>query len=779
MQHRLRPLFLAALGAALLPAARAAVPAPPPPAVYDARIRYRIDAFRNERVAQFREMMAYLQARGFRRDPGAGDPETEAEDRQASLLVGTVPGKRALELLGERHLKALLLVPQGAMLPEDKKALVRVHLGLAAGLPPQRQRLLHEQAREVLASIGFRQAVGYDHRGHTRLVGMIPVGQLDTLLTDLRSLPAGERQPAPFQSAWPLRLAEVLPALPSPGQRPPPPPVPPGQEKLTADLREVVADAAKAAEPRRMEVVLADQPSDEDSLWRRRLVNGVPGTIVEGRVGPVVTVLLPAAKAPALAALDEVAAVRLPRVAPTGPQEPGGTAETWKPLRDSSGAARLNDLKHRGRGARIAVIDSDFAGWEGLVGKELPAGTRLLDLTRERNRDLQADPFPTKKGLGSGTRRSVTLARAAPEAELTLVRIDPAAPYMLYQVARAINGDSYPSLNLENRAADLEAERRELDIRHNQLLDERKLVLEDFNQEGEIVKRREEYRRKQAELERDQRAHAQRLQAYFDYQKAVRSLKGVRVVASALGWDEGFPADAGTLGRYFDERPFRAALWFRAAGDGRGQGWAGLFRDEDGNGVMEFIPPGTPLPPGAWTPELNFLSWRGAHKDAADIPAGTRLRVSLQWREAHDGRYLRVGEDRYREPLARLRLVVLYQPDPAGATRPADDLDVVGQSAGLPQRLEHMPTGAVYEQTVEWVVKKAGRYAVRIEGKAPEGILPRGEPALPGQTRTAELRLRLFVSTLEGAGRAVWADHATDAAGAALPAAGRETTPGP
>ncbi len=421
-----------------------------------------------------------------------------------------------------------------------------------------------------------------------------------------------------------------------------------------------------------------------------------------------------------------------------------------------------------GRGARIALIDSDFAGWEGLVGKDLPAGTHLVDLTRERNRDLQPDPFPTKAGLGSGTRRAVALARTAPEAELTLVRIDPAAPYMLYQVARAINGDAYPSLNLENRAAGLEEERRQLDARHDALIEERKRILEDFNQEGDIVKRREEYRRKQAELERDRRAHFQRLQTYFDHEKAVRSLKGVRVVASALAWGDGFPA--GGLGRYFDDRPFRAALWFWPAGEGRGQSWAGLFRDEDGNGVMEFIPPGTPLPPGAWTPELNFLSWRGAGQQAtADIPAGTRLRVSLQWREAHDSRYQQVGEDRYREPLARLRLVVLYQPDPAGATRPADDLEVVGQSAGLPQRLEHTATGAVYEQTVEWVAPKAGRYAVRIEGKAPEGILPRGEAALPGQTRSTELRLRLFVSTLEGAGRAIWADHVTEAGSAAAP----------
>jgi hypothetical protein len=772
MIHRLRPFFLCSLGAALVPAVQAAVPAPPPPTVYDVRIRYRIDAFRNERVVQYGEMMRYLKAHGFRRDPDVEVPENEAEDRAATRLDGTVSGKRALELAAERHVKAILLLPQGAKLPEDAKAPVRVHLTLNAALPANRQHLLHDRAREVLASIGFREGAGYDHRGYTRLVGSIPVGQLDALLSDLRTLPAGARQPAPFQAVWPLRVTEVLPTLPLPSPRSVRPPVvPPEQQKLTADLREVLADAAGAAAPRRLEVILANIPTEEDRVWRGRLAKAVPGTIVEGRLGPVVTVVLPPAKAPALAALDEVAALRLPRVARSGPQAPGSAAETWKPLLDTNRDARLHDLRHRGRGARLAVIDSDFAGWKGLVGKDLPAATRLIDLTLERNPDLQPDPFPTKDGLGSGTRRAVTLSRAAAEADLTLIRLDPAAAYMLYQAAQAIRGDPYSSLSLENRLADLEAQRRQLDHRRDDLLEERKVVLEDFSQEPESVKRREAYRKKQAEWDADHRAYLQRVQVFLDHQKAVRGLKGVRVVASALGWDEGFPADSGgTLTRYFDDRPFRAALWFQAAGDTRGQSWSGLFRDEDGNTLMEFVPPGKPLPPGAWTPELNFLSWRTPEqRTVADLPANARLRVSLQWREAHEKLYARVGEDLYREPLARLRLVVLYQPDPAGATRPADDLEIVAQSAGLPQRLDHAPNMAVYEQTVEFVAKKAGRYAVRIEGRAPEGTLPRGEPALPGNKRMQELRVRLFVNALDGAGQATWADFATDVGSAAGP----------
>src|SRR5262249_20724911 len=148
------------------------------------------------------------------------------------------------------------------------------------------------------------------------LVGSIPFEQLDTLLTDLRRQPAAARQGTPFQTAWPLRLIEVLPGMPLPSPRPRPAIPPAGQEKLTADLREVVADAMQSAAPRRMEVLLAYTPDEDDRSWRRRMsAAAAPGLVIEGRVGPLVTVLTSAAKAPALAALDEVAAVRLPRVA--------------------------------------------------------------------------------------------------------------------------------------------------------------------------------------------------------------------------------------------------------------------------------------------------------------------------------------------------------------------------------------------------------------------------------------------------------------------------------
>ncbi len=500
------------------------------------------------------------------------------------------------------------------------------------------------------------------------------------------------------------------------------------------------------------------------------------GLIVEGRLGPLVSVVANPSQAPALAAVPEVIGVRLPRMPqPARPATaPGNTR--WRPLLDASGAARLQALGHNGRGTRLAVVDSDFRGWEALAGKGLPAATRLFDLTRERNADLLPDPFPAGTGPGAGTRRALTIARLAPEISLTLIRIDPAAPYLLEAVARAINGDSVPSLNLENRLAEIQRDQYELEKRRDKLTEERRLAFEDLRQEGEAVKRRQTYFENQKTYDADSARFHATLHRYLQYKQDLLSLRGIRVVASALSWHDGYPVDGtSTLSRYFDDRPFRAALWFQAAGDTRGQSWTGLFRDADGNGVMEFADLRQPLPTDLWSPELNFLSWQTPNgQTVRDLPAGARLRISLQWREAHDPLYAQTGEDPYRQPLARnMRIVLLRQLDPAGTRQPADDLEIVAQSVDAGQRLSVTPSSATYEITLDVQIKQAGRYALRIGGRAPDSIYPPGDPTLPFMRKHSEMHVRLFVSPLDASGRAIFHDYVSAAGSVGMPADAR------
>lgn len=820
-------------------------PAPPPPPARPAAplanvvIRYQIDAFPNERIPQFREMTDYFRAVGLDRAPG---PEDEAVNRQVTRTEGTIPTASARKLLQERHVRSILLWPTGTQLPVGDEP-VRVSLELAAplrlepgeflyGTPAvrrleqeggpllQQQRRLADQVRSVLLKQGFEESVGYDTRASTRLVGTIPASRLSGLLEDLRQTPEGRALPLPFASLWPVRVVEVLPAVKAAPARPVVADPAAGLAKLTPEVRELLKGDA-ADKRTRMEVILAvpltercfepqgsvkgcdpcapcsgcgcgertpaARPGDEvdPAVYLRQLESEAPGLVIEGRLGPVATVLATPREAAALGRLLAVSTVRLPRSGEArlvGAAPAGAAADAL--LRDS-GLARLHTLGQRGRGMRLAVIDGDFRGWQAEVGKGLPAGTQLVDLTAELQGDLRPAPFPSDTTQpGPGTQAALVAAKAAPEADLVLVRLDPESPYQLRTVMRAINGEAPRSFNLERRAVELDLEEDRLQRESARLAREKQIVFEGLDDDpASRDKRLETYQKDLAKLEDEQRQFRDTMRRYLDLEEAVRGLKTVRVVANALVWPEGWPVDGGNpLSRCFDAGPFSRAFWFQAAGDTRGQAWVGPFRDREGDGVMEFIPPGQPLPAGALSPSLNFLGWRPAGALAgappggppeANLPAGARLRLSVQWREPHDPSLLKAGEDAYRKPLADMRLVVLRQLDPTGRTRPADDFEVAAQSVGLPQRLDNQPGSAVYEQTVELPVKEAGRYAVRVEGLVPEGTRPAGVASLPALQTRWEMRPRLFVQTLDGPGRAVLETYSTAEGSLGMPADAR------
>ncbi len=359
------------------------------------------------------------------------------------------------------------------------------------------------------------------------------------------------------------------------------------------------------------------------------------------------------------------------------------------------------------------------------------------------------------------------------------------------------------------------------------MLQERKIVLEDFADDlenehefgflgavrGWLFSPREWHRQRMAYQEKMEKELADRERRFRKLMADLRSLKGIDIVANALVWNAGYPLGAGSpLSRWLNEAPGKKPLWFQAAGNTAGQSWSGLFRDEDGNGIMEFVPLGSKLPKERWTSELNFLGWQpygepGALATGAkspDLPAGAKIRVLMQWREAHDPDYApRPGEeDLYRKPLAEMRLVLLRQRDPQGKKERADDLDVVARSWHGPLRLANHPTYAVYEQELEFTVDKAGRYALRVErqvggrwvlaadpdsgasglakltGLVPSGIRPRGSASLPAMEKTSEIRPRLFVEVTDppsrGKGRPVFLDFATEHGSIGMPADARE-----
>jgi hypothetical protein len=823
-------MLVAALG--LAPAAVLAQPRPafpPPPATYDAAVRYRIDAARDQHVAQFDALVAHLEKLGFEFTPPLDElPPTIRENPYRDLLKGLIPAGNARKILDSPAVASVLLRPPAFKLPEKADQPVAVQMELVSGFLPTKQLALVDQVRVLLQHFGFEESTGYDNRGytgqpHTRLRGTIPVGQLDILLSDLRRQPTGwlaagidpADLPVPLRGAAPILMTEVLPDA-SPPSEPlgPPERGDDALEKIGPGLWALLNKKGGEAQAVRLEIVLATTPAPGDEGWRQALQRAAPSLVYEGRLGQFVTAVAGVGEARALAALPTVSVVRLPRP-PLTPLTPAAAkGDDARALRES-GLEALHQGGARGQGARVAVVDSDFRGLAALVqSKRLPATTALVDLTAHRNPHILPDPEP-QDGLtvGHGTHCALAVALAAPRAEITLIRIDAGAPYMLKEVSDLIRQGRPLSPSLVRRSDELIAERANLRLRRAEVMRERRLILENFEDEKEAQERygflgpvrawvfspHEWHYLRLAELERDEAAFRMRYERFRELLARVRGLQGIQVVVSTLVWNERQPLGGRSpLVRLFDTvlpsdesgaaPPASAAatqktgqphapLWLTPAGNTRGQVWTGMFRDADANGVMEFTGAEVPLPADLWTRELAFLAWQplaGARQ--LDLPAKTKLRVAVQWTEVHDPDYfLRRGEpDLYLQPLARLRLTVLRQRDSQAKLLPADDFEVVARSWDRPQRLDNYPGSATYELAVEFTADSAGRYALQLEkqgkaqwilvparrgdqyllrqvtGLAPTGIRPPGTATLPALELHDQLEPRFFIQAVGG-----------------------------
>jgi hypothetical protein len=801
-------------------------------------VRYELPSPRDQHVVHYDALIERLKKLQFQFVPPLEElPETDREDLTKNVITGILPSASLQPLLRTPEIAGVLLMPVDYKLPANADAPVHVRLELTSGLGPARQRTLAEQTLLLLGVLGFREAVGYDQHGltgqpFTRLVGMIPASEVNSLLKDIRRQPSGwlaprftpADLPLPIQKVSPILVTEVLP-----GREPlkEPAPIPargnPNLEKIGDALWALVSQKEKETTLARVEIILAYDPGENES-WRPALLKAAPSLIVEGRLGPILTGQIRLGQVPALTALPVVSVVRLPRPAEVA------VAPTVQFKTDNAAALRLSGVealhqlgyrgKLRGVPVRVAIVDSDFRGYEALVkSRRLPPGTRLVDLSAEGNPLLLPEPVAEKgPGPGHGTQCALAATLAAPEIGLTLIRVDAAAPYQLQTAARYLRGVTVGSENLRRRLDELVRDRATLRKRVAELQDERRAILNNFEDETAyqrdyeilgtarawVFSEREWHALRVADWERDSEELRQREQRYLKLVSDLEGLKGIPIVACPLLWNEGYPlGGASALSQALADTAGGGVLWFQAAGNTRGQSWAGPADDRDDTGVINFAPPQTLLPQGRWTTALSFLGWQPFETGVQPaLPDGARVRLSLQWRESHDpSLFFRPDQpDLYRRPLATLHLLVLRQRDPDGKVLPADDFEVVARSSGLPARLDNHPAGSIYEQTLEFTAVKGARYALRLEREratrwvlakdpasgrpvleqlrnlAPTGIRALGTPTLPALEPTWDLQPRLFVEVegLRGQGRPVFVDFPTDRGSIGLPADAHE-----
>ena len=825
-----RARFMLAVLAVLLaaPFAAAQVVYPARAEKLDVQIRYRIRADRDERVRQYRVLDAFLKGLGF--------VETKQEDEQAILdpnserFVGTVPSAKVLSILADPRVKTILFAPAGYKVPAEPDAPVPVRLGIASGYLPQDQQKLHRQVNELLAKLGFREMVGYDHKGYTLVRGSIPAVNLNRLLKDLRNEPAGwffldppdalstdftpaVRDRQPIRDTLPVRWVEVVPDADATLLNTSP--VPPSLALFDPALRAALADATLREASIPVEIVYSANVEDRVDTYRSRLRADFPrapkagggeahAARIDGAIGTVLTVRFgrlsdvtrfavePFPDDPRFFTEPRILAVRLPRaggesVAPLGTRPANPAAEVL-------GGSRLDALHargYKGQGTRVVVIASGFPGVPDLIGKGLPADTKFIDLTTELNPAIQPlPPFPNREGGGTAAARAAHLA--APGAQLVLVRVNPTALFQVYTVAKLVRGDAGYSEALQSRVIEIAEQADSVRIRSADAVTEYREAFQNLSDDEKPAARRKAAAEALNKLKIEERELAERYGRSEAFQKSLKALDKAEVVVNTLVWETGYPLDSlGGLSQFIDRAfagdaangprsrsatnprvPFRP-LWVQAASGTRGSVWSGPFIDAYGKGPNTStadIPP-TPLAFAAPQTAIPAGSWtREFNFLSLANPDGTVSPTLPTGTPVRLSVQWRETHDPNiyagRDAIFPLTIRVFRQLDPEGKKRASDELEEVARSVGNPQLVAKEATYGVYEQILEFAIPADGRYAVRLDG------LLAFDPRLPALKQHIELQPRLLVEFIGAAaekGRPVFATYAPQTVGVGMP----------
>jgi hypothetical protein len=795
--------------------ASAQVKEPPRAEKLDVQIRYRIRADRDERIRQFRVLEKHLANLGFV-DARKDDPDRDLDilDPTAERFRGTIPSAQVFRLLDDPRVLNILFAPEGYTYPDSGDQPVPIRIALRSGLLPAQQQILHLQVLAHLDLFDFAEVLGYDTRGYTQIKGSIPFKHLDRLVKDLRSEPAGwffldiptDRQPRPFVDRNPIRWVEVMP----PAQQPPPI-VPevllPGRAKLTPELRALLLDSAAKETPVRVVVLFASSIDERTEELRSRLIGGygpttkrtpdgaeikgstgqplaTEGASLDGTVGNLASIRFDRpADVERFAYEPGVISVRLPRQATETitPLPADVKAEPVGDVLKASGVEALHRLGYTGTGVKVVLVGTDFTGTEKLIGNALPKTTRFLDLTTELNPELVPSPQdPIRSGYGTAAAK--TLALAAPDAELVLVRIDPGAIFQLFGIIRVARGDASYSPAMRSRMTDISAKAADLTLRKAAGIEEYRQAFADLADDDDKRTRRIRAKEQLEALDAEQADLIKRIDRFNAFQREVASLLGgARIVVNTLEWESGYPLDAlSLLSSTLDKmavplhpRITRRAgdpaslvkpplVWVQAASNAGPSVWGGPFLDANRNGTMEFAPPTQSLPGGSWSSEMNFLGVQSPKGEtAAEVPEGTRVRFTMQWREPIDTNFPDINR-----PAFPVVLRVFRQLDPDGEKQPSDEMAEVARSVGGPYPILFTDTYVIYEQILDFPATTTGRYALVVEN----GYQP--EPLLPALRREVEIHPRIYAETLsakQGEGRVVFRSYVTPGAGVGIP----------
>lgn len=762
---------------------------------YHVRFRVKLDADSRaptQRWIQYQELIKHLQRVGFEQEP------LKAEEwRYNDILRGKLPAKAVPTLLNISHVRSIVLIPSGWDATLESTEPVLVEIWLTNGFDYARQQRIRRLARESLDKLGFVEAIAHDSEFGMRLFGWLPANRVYALLEPAHELEEPNYAELPLLRAPNyISLFHLAEVLTQPGKLQPPKvsqPTPGWPEKVTPELKlspeilSLIGQAGGNKKLHRVELIFRDISNAYELFGRVRSL--VESAELEGSLGPILWVRLPVGDIPKLAELPEISSIRLPQP----PLDIGQGTQgqrclhyvrlgEFRPIHNSPAPL----LRYR-EPLRVAILATDFRGWENRRGRTLPAETYLVDYTRWFSPDLEPTPAPLVSDAGLAIAEEIS--RIAPVQELYLVRIRETAPYQVAEVLRRIDGVPEMPVLMRQRLADISLQASVLAEEERKLrLSKQRLLFDLRLDDPAYWKKRDEFLQMEKHWQAQKRRHSELVYRVSEFLDLERRLMRANTVVVVPWWRDGYPTlpDVRFGLRWLPELRAKHVSYIQVVPEQSEGEWWGWWRDRNSNGVMEFrnldLPRYVELRPEDWpyrranvwprnvSAELNWLGWQAwpeqgkgatmpARVASAGLPPQATIQLVVQWREAHDPRWANAGEDFYRKPLTSMVVEVLQPLVGSDAALPQDLYTIVARSEGLPERVENHSRYAIYELRLQFRTgKMSERYAVRLRGNPPTSTAPPGisQQQAEGQEIWLRLSAEVVEQPLRQQGRVVW-----------------------
>ena len=673
------------------------------------RVKFRIQVYGVERLRQVDELLKFLKATGFTStDENLFE---KLQDETISSFDGTVPIGKESKCINPRWIYSVTSWPVGSEDPYKSEEPVRIEIEFPQYMQAKKQHEFWDDLKTSLFKVGFIDAVSYNPELFTRITGNL-IGKSLPII-DTKIFPEALKTAGVFVTPFAFpRVVKVHPDWPL------------VKARVVEDIKENSVRKMSPAARKKLEandqklekwlLVLNHQPPGQNEI--NELFSNLNDAVVEGANGALIEILATPASIKNLAALPSVMFVT--------------TAETQIKTNYSikqnnllnifsnEGASQpARNLRGVGAPASIAIVGTEFLGWEKAFG-EIQTHAELVDLTRTRDFAMEEMPYSkNQENIGFHTKKALEISMIYPGTKIVLVRIDPAIPTMLDEVAGFANRDLKASYALLSRYSETDVSKRFLQGLNQYLLSERAFLIDQFGEEPEIVKRREVYKENKAKWDKDNFELHEKINRILKLREQLMEFKSHRLFVVLENVSSQLPAYNNlALSLFSDDSKFKTAAWLMPDSLFERVSWRGPFSDSNHNGMMEFR---NSKSNDRWRDERIGIQFEKDGKIFDKIPQGKKIRVRVRWREGVEWSTAMVEGETAPKAKAKLNILLLLNEKPLSGRSLTDQFSIVKETGIDPFCIFRSKTFAIFEHLIELDSPIEGVYALAIEGKVP------------------------------------------------------------